>query len=159
MTSTYRLALAAGLALSIGFVACKRAEQPAQPPAAPPVVEAPKPAAPPAPAPFQVTGVEVGNAIGADKKVTAPSAVLAPGDTFYASIATTGNAPSVTLTARWTHVDSDQMIKEETLTIAPNGPANSEFHLSKPDGWPPGRYKVEILANGAPAGVKEFSVQ
>jgi hypothetical protein len=159
MNSTYRMALVAGLALAIGFVACKRAEQPAPPPAAPPVVEAPKPAAPPAPAPFQVTGVEVGNAVGADKKVTAPSAMLAPGDTFYASIATTGTAPSVTLTARWSHIDSDQVIQEDTLTIAPNGPANSEFHVSKPDGWPAGRYKVEILANGAPAGVKEFSVQ
>ena len=159
MTSTYRMALVAGLVLAVGFVACKRAEQPAAPPAAPPVVAAPKPAAPPAPAPFQVAGVEVGNAIGADKKVTAPSSTLAPGDTFYASVATTGTAPSVILVARWTHVDSDQMIKEDTLTIAPTGPTNSEFHLSKPDGWPAGRYKVEILANGAPAGVKEFSVQ
>ena len=103
------------------------------------MVVAPKPAAPPAPAPFQVAGVEVGNAIGADKKVTAPSATLAPGDTFYASVATTGTAPSVILVARWTHPDSDQMIKEDTLTIAPTGPTNSEFHLSKPDGWPAGR--------------------
>lgn len=152
MTSITRLALVAGLALAVGFVACKRAEQPAPPPA-PPVVAAPTPAAPPAPAPFQVTGVEVGNAIGADKRVTAPSSTLAPGDTFYASVATTGTAPSVVLSARWTHVDSDQLIKEETLTIAPNGPASSEFHLSKPDGWPRGR------SNGAPAGVREFSVQ
>lgn len=159
MTSTVRLVLVAGLALAIGFVGCKRSEQPAAAPAAPPVVAAPKAAAPPAPAPFAVTGIQVGNAIGADKTVTAPSTTLAPNDTFYASVASTGTAPNVTLTARWTHVDSDQMIKEETLTIAPDGPTHSEFHLSKPDGWPAGRYKVEVLANGAPAGVTEFSVQ
>ena len=63
---------------------------------------APAPAAP-APAPFRVSGVEVGNAIGADKRVTAPSATLAPADTIYASVATVGAAPSVTLVARWTY--------------------------------------------------------
>jgi hypothetical protein len=45
------------------------------------------------------------------------------------------------------------------LVIAPTGPATTEFHISKPSGWPAGKYKVEISADGAPAGSKEFEVK
>ena len=38
------------------------------------------------------------------------------------------------------------------------GSAVTEFHLSKPDGWPVGSYRVEVSLNGAPAGNKEFKV-
>ena len=136
------------LAVPIALSACKRAETP---PPAPPAA-APAPA--PAPAPFRVSGVDVGNAIGADKRVTAPSATLAAGDTIYASVASTGAASSVKLTARWTYGDEGQVVSEENQTIAPTGPAYSEFHISKPDGWPAGTYKVEILADGAPVASK-----
>ena len=50
-------------------------------------------------------------------------------------------------------------MKEETATITPTGPATTEFHISKPDGWPVGDYKVEILVNGTSAATKSFKVQ
>jgi len=50
-------------------------------------------------------------------------------------------------------------VKEGTETIAPTGPAVTEFHISKPSGWPAGKYKVEIAVDGAPAGSKEFEVK
>lgn len=146
------------VALPLALGACKRSEQAAAPPPAAPAAEAPKPAAPPAAAPFQVSGVEVGNAIGPDKRVTAPATTLAPGDTIYASVATDGSSPNVTLKARWTY-EGDTLVKEEEIQIAPNGPAHTEFHVAKPDGWPAGKYQVQILANGAPAASKEFEVQ
>ena len=37
-------------------------------------------------------------------------------------------------------------------------PATSEFHISKPDGWPAGDYQVEISINDKPAGTKKFTV-
>lgn len=144
------------VAVPIALSACKRTETP--PPAPPAAAPAPTPTPPPAPAPFRVGSVEVGNAIGADKRVTVPSATLAPGDTIYASVASTGAAPSVTLVARWTYGDG-QLVNEQSQQIAPTGPASNEFHISKPDGWPAGTYKVEILADGSPVASTLFEVQ
>jgi hypothetical protein len=64
----------------------------------------------------------------------------------------------VTLVARWTYGDG-QLVKESSQTIAPSGPTVSEFHISKPDGWPAGSYKVEVVANGAPVGSQSFEVK
>jgi uncharacterized protein YfaS (alpha-2-macroglobulin family) len=96
--------------------------------------------------------------IGPDKRVSAPVSDFAPTDTIYASVATDGAAPSVALTARWSYEDG-QLVDESTETIAPTGPAVTEFHIAKPDGWPTGRYKVEITANGQPAASGEFEVR
>ena len=143
------------VAVPIALSACKRAETPPPPPPA-----AARPRRPaPAPAPFRVSSVDVGNAIGADKRVTSPSATLAPSDTIYASVASTGAAPSVKLVARWTYGDEGQLVSEQSQMIAPTGPANSEFHISKPDGWPAGNYKVEILADGASGRLEDLRGQ
>ena len=140
------------LFVSLSLVGCQRSEQPA--PAPPPPAAAPAPA----PAPFRVSGIQLGNAIGADKRVAAPTSSFATTDTIYASVATDGASPSVTLVARWTFEDG-QLVNEETQTIAPTGAAVSEFHIAKPDGWPAGSYQVEVLANGASAGKQSFQVR
>ena len=126
--------------------ACKRSEE----------APAPQAAAPQAAA-FRVTRVDVGKAIGSDKKVTAPSDSFKPGDTIYASVSSDGAAPNVALSARWTFEDG-QVVNEATQTIAPSGPAVTEFHISKPDGWPAGKYKLEVSVNGKPAGAAQFTV-
>lgn len=157
-----RLAAVAVLAAPLALGACKRSETapaaPAPAPAPVPKVESPPPTAAPAPAPFRVTSIEVGNAVNADRRVTAPTATLAPGDTIYTSVASDGSAPSVTLTARWTFEDG-QVVDETTQTIAPRGPAASEFHISNAGGLPPGRYQVEILADGKSVGTQQFEVR
>jgi hypothetical protein len=116
------------------------------------------PAAPGAPAAgFAVKSIDLGSAVDASKKVTAPTTTFKPADTIYVSILSEGAAPSVTLATRWTYQDG-QLVKEDSQTIAPSGPATTEFHISKPDGWPAGKYKVEVAANGNPAGAREFTV-
>jgi hypothetical protein len=154
-----RLVLVALLVtVPLAFAACKREEaaKPPPPPAAAPVPP-PKPEVA-APKPFSVTSVDLGNAIGTDKRVSLPKTTFAPTDTIYASAATDGQSPSVTLTARWTYGADGQLVKEDSLSIAPTGPVVNEFHISKPDGWPVGQYKVEISANGVPAASKSFEV-
>jgi len=144
-----RVAWAAGLGLVvIGVPACRKKEAPA-PPAE---------AAAPAPVPFAVQVIEVGKGIGADKRVTAPTATFGRRDTIYASVATEGAAPSKTISAKWTFQDG-QVVKEQAESIAPTGPAATEFHLSRPKPWPVGKYKVEIAVDGAAAGSKEFEVK
>ena len=44
-------------------------------------------------------------------------------------------------------------------TISATGPGMTEFHVSKPDGWPQGDYQVEISLNDKPVGAKKFSVK
>lgn len=106
----------------------------------------------------RVTEVTVGNAIGADKRVTAAMDELRPSDTIYVSVATEGSASNAQLTARWTFEDG-QVVDETSQTISPTGPAVTEFHISNPAGWPPGDYEVEILLDGASAERKSFSIR
>ena len=51
-----------------------------------------------------------------------------------------------------------QVVNESTQTIAPTGDARTEFHISKPDGWPSGKYKLEVFLNGSSAATKDFEV-
>src|SRR5262245_8291366 len=151
--------LALTVCLLFSPIACKREEAPPPPPpraAAPPAAPA-APPAPAAPVPFTVVSADLGKQVTADKKVAAPSTAFSPTDTIYVSIATVGAAPTATLKARWTYEDG-QLVNESSQTIAPTGPAATEFHIAKPTGFPTGKYKVEISANGAVAAEKEFVV-
>lgn len=104
-----------------------------------------------------VTEIDLGRAIGADKRVTEAGDEFRPNDTIYAVVSTTGSAQSATLQARWTFQDG-QVVEETSETISPSGPAVTEFHISKPDGLPKGKYKVEILLNGTSTRSRDFTV-
>ena len=138
------------LCLAVSLLAgCRRSEEPSAAPA-------PNAAAPGASA-FAVKSIDLGTAVDANKKVTAPTTTFKPADTIYISIVTEGATPSVTLATKMTYEDG-QLVNENSQTIAPTGPAATEFHVSKPDGWPAGKYKVEVAANGKPSGTREFTV-
>jgi hypothetical protein len=153
-----------GLCLAFISAACGKSEPPPAPrsPAPPATPMTPPPTAPmtspPAASAVTITTVELGNQIGADKRVTQQMTAFAPKDTIYATVVTNGSAPSATLTAKWTYQDG-QVVDESTQTIAPTGPVATEFHIAKPDGWPTGTYKVEVSLNGRSTGTKEFEVK
>ena len=149
-----RSGAALAVALLLALFACNRSEAPT-PPAAPAPPTQPVAAA--IPVTFVVKSVTLGNAIGADKRVAAPASSFAKTDTIYASVESEGASPGVTLSARWTYEDG-QLVSEASETIAPTGPAATGFHIAKPDGWPPGSYRVEISANGAVVASGSFSV-
>ena len=109
---------------------------------------------------LQVTSVDLGKSIGGDKRVNdnATTDDFAPNETIYASVATEGTGENATLTARWTYQDG-QVVDETSQTISPTGPSITEFHISKPDGFPKGDYKVEILLNGQSVQSKDFEVK
>ena len=106
----------------------------------------------------RVTDVSVGRAIGGDKAITDVTDTFKPNDTIYASVATDGSAQSATVRAKWTFEDG-QVVNDSTRTIAPNKPERTEFHISKPDGWPAGKYKVEVFLDNQTAGTKSFAVR
>jgi hypothetical protein len=124
------------------------------------VIDEPAPATPPvsAPVPFRVTALDLGNAIDASKRIASPTRTFAPSDTIYATVLSEGAAPRVDLVAKWTYQDG-QVVSESTQSLAPEGPAATEFHIAMPSGWPAGKYKVEITANGAAAASTEFEVR
>lgn len=144
------LALAV-LAGSIAAAGCKK-ETP------PPQSETADAAPAPAAQEFSVGNIDLGKQIGADKRIASPATSFGPKDTIYASVATDGTAPSKTIAAKWTFQDG-QTVNEGSETIAPTGPAATEFHIAKKTPWPVGKYKVEISVDGSPAGTKEFEIK
>ena len=151
-----KFAFALITAFAVALAACGKKEEPPKPAPAP----APTAAPAPAPAGVAVSTVSIGKAIGADKKVTAATDSFAKGDTFYASIDTTG-AGTATLKAKWTYSRDGQtaVVKEDSMTVNATGPATHEFHVAKPDGWPLGDYEVAVSVDDKPAGTKKFSVK
>lgn len=124
--------------------------------------ETPPPASTtPAPAPFRVTGIELGRTLTADRKIAQPQATFGTKDTIYAVIASEGAAKSVTLKATWTYQDGNDvlLVAADSQVVAPTGPAWTEFHILKPTRWPAGSYAVAVTSDGADAGRKTFEVK
>jgi len=145
--------------LMLGVAGCKKDTPPPAPPTVPPPT--PKVQAPaPAPAVVTVSNVSLGKALGPDKKVVAATDTFAKADTIYAVVETTGSG-TATLKAKWTYHKGENtaVVNESSQTINASGPATSEFHISKPDGWPPGDYQVEVALNDKPAGAAKFAVK
>jgi hypothetical protein len=106
----------------------------------------------------RVTDVSLGRAIGSDKAVTDSTDKFRPSDTIYASVGTDGTAPSATLRAKWTFEDG-QTVNDSSRSIAPSGRERTEFHIAKPEGWPAGKYKLEVFLNNESKETKTFEVQ
>jgi hypothetical protein len=118
-------------------------------------------ASPPPPAATEtavrVTDVDLGRALGLDRRVTDKTDSFTPAETIYVSVRTEGSASTATLKARWTY-EGGQLVQESSRTIAPTGTAVTEFHVAKPDGWPKGSYKVEVFLNGNSVETESFKV-
>lgn len=111
-----------------------------------------------------VTGVDIGNALGADQRVAHPLSVLSSDDTtIYAAVVTNTSNPAVSvaakLTAKWTLVDSGQVLFEDSRDAAFTGPGVTVFSIRRPDGWSAGSYQVEIGLNDAVVQTRQFQVQ
>lgn len=163
-TNRLHLAMLAVLIGSAAMVGCKKKEEPAPMPpvASEPAATAPAPM-PAVAATASVTGVDLGNAVGADMRVAAPMGTFAPKDTIYAAVMTATSDPAASvagkLGAKWTHVDSNQVVHEDSKDLTFAGDGVTDFQISKPDGWPTGKYKVEIMLDGNGVQTREFEVR
>jgi hypothetical protein len=143
--------------LMLGVQGCKKEP----PPPTPPPTTIALPTTTTQPAVVSVAAVTLGNAIDAQKKITTVVDTFTPKETVYASVDTIGTG-SAKLRALWSYVRGEKIAKvdETTIDLNATGPATSEFHVSKPSGWPKGDYKVEIFLGDAtvPAATKTFKV-
>jgi hypothetical protein len=101
-----------------------------------------------------VTTVDLGNAIGADNRISMPMTSFAKTDTIHASVATDG--PGGNLTGKWTM--GDKVVDTQSKTVAA-GPQVTEFSISKPGGWPLGHYKLEVSSDGNVLQTREFDIK
>jgi hypothetical protein len=106
----------------------------------------------------RVSDVKLGRSLGADKRLTAETDDFSPTDVIYAVVETQGSGGSGELRARWTYEDG-QVVDESSRNISAAGGDFTEFHISKPSGWPKGNYKVEISLNGQPVETEDFEVK
>jgi hypothetical protein len=107
---------------------------------------------------LNVTSVKLGRSLNPDNTIKDNTDTFRPGDPIYAVVETKGNETG-TLKARWTFQDG-QVIDETSQPIAPSGAeSRTEFHITKPDAWPVGRYRLELSVNGRVVETKEFEVK
>lgn len=145
-----RIAVIAVALLSVSATACKKQD------AAPLDTTS---IGPVTPAVLKVSEVQLGRSIGMDKRVTDATTTFGNRDTLYLAVVTDGAATSATLGTRWTYNDK-QVVDSASQTIAPTGGTNvTEFHLTKPSGWPKGNYKVEVMLNSSMVDSKTFEVK
>ncbi len=161
---TLNIAIAAALLGSLALVGCKKKQDETAMTPAPAATEptpGPMTPAPMAPA-ASVTSVDLGKSIGADMTVDAPTTTFAPTDTIYAVVATSTSDPTASvpgkLTARWSFEDG-QVVNEESKDLSLSGTGDTEFHISKPDGFPAGKYTVAISMDGNVVQSKGFEVK
>jgi hypothetical protein len=105
-----------------------------------------------------ISEVQLGKRLSADKRVADATTTFSPRDTIYAVALTQGSSPNATVTARWTYEDGGQVVKEDSRSIAPSGNEATEFHISKPSGWPKGKYRVTLTLGGS-TETKDFEVK
>jgi len=100
--------------------------------------------------------LDLGNAVGSDNRVVAPMTSFAKTDTIHASVATDGSTAG-NLTAKWSFQDG-QVVDTQDKSVAA-GPQVTDFSITKPDGWPAGKYTLEISSGGMVAQTREFEVK
>lgn len=105
-----------------------------------------------------VDDMELGRSVDANKRVVDGVDDFAPNDTIYVSLKTDGAAANSEVKVRWTYQDG-QLVKEDKRTIPAGGDAWTEFHISKPGGFPKGDYTVTAYVNGQEKGSKKFEVK
>ncbi|HMB57073.1 MAG TPA: hypothetical protein VKM35_07670 [Arenimonas sp.] len=160
--SRLHLVVAAALITTLALAGCKKHEEAVATPPAPVTPVAPPPPPAPVAVTASVTSVDLGNAVGADMKVTTPGTAFGKKDTIFAAVSTVTSDPAGTvsgkLTAKWTFQDG-QTINEESKEIAFSGAGVTDFQIAKPSGWPVGKYKVDVSLNDAVVQSKDFEVK
>ena len=154
------------IAAALGTVAlagCKKKDAATvTPPASPATVATPTPMPMPATT-ASVTSVDLGTTAGADMKISAPTTTFKPGDTVIAAVSTSTSDPAASvpgkLGVKWTHVDSNQTVHEESKDVNFSGAGVTDFQISKPDGWPAGKYRVEVSLDGNVVQTRDFEVK
>jgi len=149
-TPVLRLMLPLGLVLLVGITGCGKKEEP-KPPVQQPVQMPP----PPQPAVASVVlakGVDISwNAVNA-------ATDFKPKDRINALVKTENAVPGNLLKVEWYYVNTNQLIKTDSVSLKETGTNNSSFFIERAKGWPAGSYRIDVSLNGAMARTAAFTV-
>lgn len=115
-----------------------------------------------APAPrVVISAVQLGSAVAPDRTISRATKMFGTGDTVHVAVLTDTGDPATTergsLSSRWVH--AGQVIYEETKEQDFTGHEVTGFQVARAEGWPVGRYEIQILLDGAQASSRSFEVR
>lgn len=163
LKTTLSQALLVAVVGSVAVVGCKKKEE-AAPPPAPAAETAPAPPPPAPAATASVAAVDIGTAVDANMKITAAAATFKPKDTVHVSIGTATSDPAATVAgkvgAKLVYLDKsgEIVVSDETRDLNLTNTGNTNFQFAKPDGWPAGKYRIDVSLDGKVVQSKEFEV-
>lgn len=106
----------------------------------------------------EVSDVDLGRAVGADKKITDKTDTFKPTDQIFASVHTHGTAPTAKLAAKWMY-ENGTPVTENSETISPNGDDYTQFHIAKASPWPTGKYTLHVLLDDREVKTVDFTIK
>jgi hypothetical protein len=161
-TALYHASAIALITASLALAGCKKDADPLPAPTTTRPATTPAPAPPVLAATATVTSVSVGNRVGPDGMVSAAGTTFAPTDTIIASVTTQTSNPAASVSgslgARWLFEDG-QVVNIESKSFTFAGPGTTNFQINKPDGWPAGRYSLEVSLNGTVVKTTQFDIR
>jgi hypothetical protein len=107
---------------------------------------------------IDIEELHLGRALKADSTVVEELDEFRTGDTVYAVMETDANESGKEVTARWIMDGNDQVVSEETVTVATGDKARTVFR-GKAGGWAPGKYHLRVMYNGKESKSAEFEVK
>jgi len=106
----------------------------------------------------EVSDVDLGRAVGTDKKITDKTDTFKPTDKIFASVHTHGSAPTAKIAAKWMY-ENGTPVSENTETISPSGDAYTQFQISKASPWPTGKYTLHVLLDDREVKTVDFTIK
>ena len=107
---------------------------------------------------IDIEDLKLGRGLKPDSTVTEAIDDFRTTDTIYAVMETDANESGKQIMVRWTMGDTDQVVSEETRTVATGESARTVFR-GKTGGWAPGKYHVRLMYNGKESKSAEFEVK
>ena len=136
LKTTLSQALLVAVVGSVALVGCKKNEEAAAP--TPPAAQTAPTPPPPAPAATaSIAAVDIGTA------TSDPAATVAG-----------------KVGAKLVYLDKsgEMVVSDETRDLNLSNTGNTSFQFAKPDGWPAGKYRIDISLDGKVVQSKEFDV-
>lgn len=113
------------------------------------------------PAKVQVVAVTLGSARDDNSRIPVPRNRFWPLETIFASVITdtTGDKPVLgTLRAYWYYEEDGQLVYQEDVDAKFTGEGATAFSVTKPDGWPLGKYRFEVWLDQTLAKTVRYEV-
>ncbi|KFN43926.1 hypothetical protein [Arenimonas oryziterrae] len=107
---------------------------------------------------FEIVSVRLGSAVDAENNVDVGKDVLGTKDAIYAAVLSQGKHQGLKMSAKWTTADG-QLIADTEQVLVPTSATVTTFSVRNPEGWPVGKYRVQISVDGQPMQTRNFEVR